>query len=317
MRSGRIVVRRFGGPEVLEWREEALAEAGPGEVRVRVLAAGVAYGDLYRRRGYVRPPLPFTPGFDVVGEVERAGEGAAAFVPGDRVGAVPVLGGYAERIVLPAERLLHLPSAPDPAALVALLVNYATALDLLRASGAERGDAVLVHAAAGGVGGALLDLARRAGLRAYGTASAAKHDAVRAFGGVPIDYRAEDFAERVRAECGGVVAVFDGVGAAAHLARSRAALREGGRLIAYGFAGARTEEEFAGGLAAVREAGAQWRQLDASGPGYRRDVEALLGMLARGEIAPRIHARLPLREARRAHEMLEGGEARGKIVLVP
>jgi NADPH2:quinone reductase len=241
LKHRRVVVTRHGGPEVLQVVEEDLPEPQAGEVRVKVLAAGVsAYDLMHRRSGSLpgSPRVPYTPGEDIVGVVDKLGEGVSTVGPGQMVAGYPCGGGYAEFICLPAGELVPVPAGVDPAQAVCLVANYLTAhLMLHRTANVRSGERILVHGAAGGVGSALLELGRLAGLEMYGTASRYNHELVSALGATPIDYRTEDFRERIRSFTGdGVDVVFDPIGGARQLWRSYRALRRGGRLVWFGVA---------------------------------------------------------------------------------
>jgi NADPH2:quinone reductase len=217
--------------------EDDLPKPGPGEVRLRMLAAGVSLPDVMMREGIhpeARQP-PFTPGWDVVGTVDALGEGVRDVPVGVTVAALPIVGGYAEYLCLPAAELVPVPPQLEPAEAVCLILNYVTAYQMLhRSARAKPGETALVHGAAGGVGTALLQLARVYGVRTYGTASTGKLKTVEDLGGHPIDYTRSDFLQVVRGlPGGGVDVVFDGVGGW-HLLRSWRALTRGGRLVAYG-----------------------------------------------------------------------------------
>ena len=200
----RIVVSEHGGPEVLEPVVVDLAEPGPGEARVAVEAAGVSGFDLmYRRwrRLPECPPPPFVLGEDVAGRVDKLGPGVSTLSVGQRVvGATWALGfggGYVESICLPADQLVAVPEDMDAAMAVCLVANYLTAhLHLHHYGRASSGERLLVRGAAGGVGSAVLDLGRVAGLEMYGTASRHNQAVVSELGAQPIDYRSEDFASR-------------------------------------------------------------------------------------------------------------------------
>ena len=192
----RVVISRLGGPEVLEVREEELPEPGLGEVRVRILATGVSLPDLMMREGVhpEAPRPPFTPGWDLVGVVDKLGVGAYALEPGQMVAALPVWGGNAEFICLPQEELVPVPAGLDPAEALVMVFNYATAYQMMRRTARVKpGQRVLIHAAAGGIGTALLQLGRLVDLEMYGTASARKHELVSSLGATPIDYRQRRF----------------------------------------------------------------------------------------------------------------------------
>ena len=240
MKHHRVIVPRHGGPDVLQVVEEALPEPQSGEVRVKVLAAGVSAYDLMVRIGLFLgfPRVPFTPGVDIVGLVDRLGEGVSTVQPEQAVAASTTDGGYAEFVCLPAEDLVPVPSGLDPAQVVCLVANYLTAdLMLHHTAGIRSGERILVQGTAGGVGSALLELGKLDELEMYGTASKHNHKLVSALGATPIDYHTEDFVERIRSLTGdGVDAVFDPIGGARQLWRSYQALRKGGRLVWFGVA---------------------------------------------------------------------------------
>lgn len=333
MLNHRAVITRVGGPETIEIVEEEIGDPGPGEVQVRVLASGVAYGDVLKRRGLLGGPgmrPPTTPGYDLVGEVERCGADARRFNSGDRVAALVVHGANAERVHVPERLLVPVPARIQSAEAVSLVLDYVAAWQMLhRVAAVEDGGRILVHGAGGGVGTALLELARLDGITAFGTASAGKHEVVSRLGGIPIDYRREDFVEVVRDRTGtGVDAVFDPIGGA-HLTRSRSALRRGGRLVVYGVGPATGDGRH--GLAGTLVRVAAYRLLPfgrtasfygvggrvgREDPTIREDLAHLLALRADGKLAPVVGAMLPLADARRAHEMKERAEVAGKIVLV-
>jgi len=330
VRHRRVVVPRRGGPEVLQVVEEELPEPRAGEVRVKTLAAGVSAFDLMVRSGWFPgfPRVPFTPGVDIVGVVDKLGEGVSTPEPGLRVALGPFRsgGGYAEFICRPASELVAVPSDVDPAEAVCLVANYLTAhLALHRTAGVQRGQRVLVHGAAGGVGTALLQLGKLAGLELYGTASRHNHELISALGATPIDYRTEDFVERIRGLTGdGVHAVFDPIGGARQLWRSYRSLRKGGRLVWFGVA----STSKAGlrviplslltkvGLTLIPDGKRVSTTPNAGTAWYRETLPALLDWLVAGKIKPAVAARIPLVEAARAHELLERGGHAGKVVLV-
>jgi NADPH:quinone reductase-like Zn-dependent oxidoreductase len=336
MRSHRVVVTRHGGPEVLQVVEEDLPEPRAGEVRVRVLAAGISGYDLMDRRYSFPggPALPYTPGQDIVGVADKLGEGVSTVEPGQEVAGFTFGdgGGYAEFLCRPAGELVPVPAGLDPAEAVCMVVNYLTAHMVMHGTAKVRsGERVLIHGAAGGTGSALLQLGGLAGLQMYGTASEYNHELVSALGATPIDYRTEDFVERIRSLTGdGVDAVLDPVGGARHTWRSYRALGKGGRYVGYGMAatakaGARAiplsllmlallklipggkQASMSSEIASFSEAHDGW---------YRDTLTELLGLLAAGEIRPVVAARVPLAEAARAHELLERGGYAGKVVLL-
>ncbi len=332
MRTRRVTVTRFGGPEAIDIEEVELPDPAEGEVQLRVLASGVAFGDVLKRRGMMpnlRPP--FTPGYDLAGEVIRSGPGAARFRPGDRVCAFVMNGGNAEATNLPERLLVAIPAGLDAQVAAALVLDGVTAWQLLnRRARVRQGERILVHGGGGGVGTLLLQLARRAGVVAYATASAGKHEIVERVGGIPIDYREEDFVAALRRLApGGVDAVFDPIGGE-NLGRSWAALRRGGRLVAYGASSAvgKGRGAFLPTLARVVAYRLLPRGRSVSfygiggrhgreDPTVREDLARVLDLAVRDGLAPVFGARIPLAEARRAHELKEAGGPAGKILLVP
>ena len=346
MKHHRVVVSRHGGPDVLQVVEEDLPEPGAGEVRVKVLAAGVSAFDLiYRRWAHLpgSPRVPFTLGEDIVGTVDKLGTGVSSLDPGQMVaggtGFLVVGGGYAEYICLPAGDLVSVPSGVDPAEAVCVGVNYLTAhLHLHRIGRVRSGERVLVHGAAGGVGTALLQLGELAGLEMYGTASKHNHELVSALGAMPIDYRTEDFVERIRTLTGdGVDVVIDQVGGARHLWRSYRALGRGGRLVWLGSAATNKQGLRVGALLLrfwlepsmmvfllklipdgkqVPACPTLGKFAKAHHEWYRETLTELLDLLAAGRIRPIVAERIPLAEAARAHELLERSGHTGKVVLV-
>jgi len=174
MRHTRVIVTHYGGPDALRVVEEECPEPKSGEVRVRVLAAGVSLPDLLMREGVhpEKPRLPFTPGWDLIGVVDRLGADISGIEPGHIVAALPISGAYAEFVCLPQRELIPAPSELDAAEAVSLVLNYVTAYQMLHRSAKVRsGQRALIHSAAGGVGSALLQLGRLAGLEMYGTCS--------------------------------------------------------------------------------------------------------------------------------------------------
>jgi NADPH:quinone reductase-like Zn-dependent oxidoreductase len=332
----RIVVTRHGGPDVLQAVKEDLPEPRAGEVRVKVLAAGVSGYDLMDRRYSFPggPPVPYTPGQDIVGVVDKLGEGVSAVEPGQEVAGFTFgdAGGYAEFVCRPAGELVPVPSGLDPTEAVCVVVNYLTAHMVLHGTARLRsGERVLVHGAAGGTGSALLELGRLAGLEMYGTASKYNHELVSALGATPIDYRTEDFVERIRSLTGdGVDAVLDPIGGARHVWRSYQALRSGGRYVGYGMVATSKGGRRAipltlltlvllklipGGKRASMSA--EIVSFEQMHPGwYRETLLELLDLLAEGRLKPVVAERIPLVEAARAHALLERGGYAGKVVLI-
>jgi NADPH:quinone reductase len=343
----RVIVDHFGGPEVLKVVEEDDPRPGPGEARVKVLAAGVSFTDALIRAGtYLGGPKPpFTPGYELVGIVEELGAACSRLKVGDRVGALTVWGADAERVCVPEKYTVAVPEDLDPAEVVSLIFPYMTAYQMLhRTAQVRRGETVLVHGAAGRVGTAALELGALAGLGLLGTASARDRAAVERLGAVFIDYQHEDFLARVRELTNdGVDVVLDGIGGPVAL-RSFRALRvgnqitgdPGGRLVTMGNYNTMVQgrKNWRGWVEWYPAMATVWlwgmlstrRRLS----GYRiqmlriphqdwfeEDFHVLLELLRDGTIHPVVAERLPLSEARRAHELLERSAAKGKLVLVP
>jgi NADPH:quinone reductase-like Zn-dependent oxidoreductase len=255
MRHQRVVVNHYGGPEELQVVEEDCPEPRNGEVRVRVLAAGVSLPDIMMREGVhpETPSLPYTPGWDLVGVVDRLGDGVTGIERGQIVAALPITGAYAGFVCLPQRELVSVPSGLDAAEAVSLVLNYVTAYQMLhRSAKVTSGQRVLIHGASGGVGSALLQLGRLAGLQMYGTCSSGSAAIVSDLGGIPIDYKQVDFVEEIHRFTGnGVDAVFESIGGT-HIWRSRTALRPGGTVVAYGLTGSLRKGRLASGRSGGR-----------------------------------------------------------------
>ena len=347
----RVIVDHYGGPEVLQVVEEEAPRPGPGEVRVRVLAAGVSFTDSQLRAGtyFGVPKPPFTPGYELVGVVDELGPGCTRLRVGDRVGALTVWGADAESVCVPEVNAVEVPADLDPAEVVSLLFPYMTAYQVLhRTAMAKSGETALVHGAAGRVGTAILELGAAAGIRLFGTCSARDRATVERLGAVAIDYRNENVVARVRELTGdGVDIVLDGLGGVLSL-RSFRALRPGGRLVVFGHYAtlAHGHKSRKGWITWYAAIAGLWlwdmlsprRQVlsyriqksDAEryrpggvggGPrdpdGFAEDFRALVDLLRAGKIHPVVAERLPFSDARRAHEMLDSTAATGKLVLVP
>ncbi len=322
MKYKRVVITRRGGPEVLQVVEDELPEPQSGEVRVKILAAGVSFADVMIREvkvpGLGTPPMPFSPGADLVGVVDKLGDGVSTVELGQMVAARPTFGSHAEFICLPATELMPVPSGLDPAEAVCLVVDYVLAYQVLhRAARVRPGERILIHGAAGGTGTALLQLGKLAGLEMYGTASSGKHELVASLGATPIDYKKEDFVKRIRILTGdGVDVVTDPIGGA-HVRRSYKTLRRGGRLVIYGAYSVVNDGilKSVGGLMfwgkilnlIPDKRAAMTYFMDkpkSSSPEWcREDLSKLFDLLAQEKIKPIIE-RMPLVEAARAHELL-------------
>ena len=340
-----IRIARFGGPEVLELAEQpTIPDPGPGKVRIKVLAAGTGFTDTFIRRGRYpdfKGPLPFTPGYDLVGVIEGTGPGVPLELTGQMVADLCVVGGYAQYAIRPARFLVRVPDGVDAAEAVCIPLAYLTAYQMLtRYRRLPRGATILVVGASGTVGTALLDLARHLGLKAIGTCSATNTPTVERFGATAIDYPAGDFVAAVRdftaaREGGiGVEAAFDAIGGA-HFARSFACVAPRGLLVGYG---AQTMAVGGAGLASAALGLARLKLWDAlSGlfggrravfynitsrraahpADFKADMAALFDLLRERAIHPVVIDRLPLAAAREVHARIDLGGLGGKIVLLP
>ncbi|QFZ21355.1 medium chain dehydrogenase/reductase family protein [Saccharothrix syringae] len=326
-------------PDGLVLRRGPRPTPGRGQALVRVEATGVSFAEQQMRRAkyYDQPPFPFVPGYDLVGTVAEVGPGVDPALVGGRFAALTKTGGWASHALVAAADLVPVPAGVDPAEAETFVVNGITAWQMLhRVARVTEGHTVLVHGANGGVGSTLVQLARLAGARVIGTASPRHHDAVRALGATPVDYRDPDLPAKVRALApGGVDAVFDHVGGPG-IVDSWRLLAPRGALVAYGTASTRDE----GGnsrLPVLRLfARLLWWDLLPNGrtakffniwAGRRRaarfrarladDLGAVLALLAEGRLRPQVAARVPLAEVARAVELAESGTVAGKVVLVP
>ena len=334
MRS--VWITRTGPPEVLEVRDSPEPVPANGEALVRMRAAGVNFADVMARLGLYpdAPKLPCVVGYEVAGTVERVGPGVSGLKTGDRVVALTRFGGYTEAIAVPAAQVFPMPAAMSFEEAAAVPVNYLTAVLMLRHFGnVRKGDRVLVHAAAGGVGMAAIQLCRIAGAEVIGTASAGKHATLRDAGVAhAIDYRTLDFEQEVKRITGGrgVDIVLDATGAFGKSYRTLAPL---GRLVCFGLSGAAT------GLVPSRLAalgriirlpwfhpiklmndnkavigvnlGHLWDRIEL----LRGEMLALLADYEAGRIAPVVGKTFPLTEAAAAHRFIQERQNVGKVLL--
>jgi len=336
MKYKHIVISQFGGPENLLLVEDDLREPGPNEVRVKVLSAGVSFADILMRQG-VHPEswnlgrTPFTPGWDIVGVVDKLGNKVSSWHIGQIVTALPVVGGYSEYIFMSSNDLVAVPIGLDPAEVVSLVLNYITAYQMLhRCAHIKSGESILINGgAAGGVGTALLQLGKLVNLdKMFGTASAEKHGIVSDLGGIPIDYKSVDLDQEIIKLTShndnepGVDAVFDGIGGKSFKS-SYEILRSGGRLVAYG--GTPTADlgdwlmMFTMNVVSDKKKFILYsiQTLKRLKPAwFHEDLVLLLDLLKQGKIKPIIGAKMALDDAAKAHELLASGSVKGKIVLI-
>lgn len=343
MKYKRVVISHYGGPENLHLIEEEIPEPRAHEVRVKILMAGVSLADILIREGVHVESLfrrtPFSPGWDIVGTVDKVGEKPSTISTwqiGDIVAALTIVGGYAQYLCVPSNQLVSVPSEVDSAEAVSLVLNYTTAYQMLHCCAhIKSGESILVHGAAGGVGTALLQLGNLVGLEMYGTCSPRNEKVVSELGAKPIDYKSVDFVQEIfRLTGNGVDVVFDGIGTKS-LSRSYKTLRTGGRLVGYGF-GSRSKDGrhrayhiasniinwinvLALNLMPHRKKIIPYsiQMLKRRKPEwFREDFEILLNLLKHEKVKPIVATRLPLNETARAHELLGTGAVTGKIVLV-
>jgi NADPH:quinone reductase len=320
-----IVVHAQGSPEELRYEDVPDPVAGPGEARVRQTAIGVNFIDVYQRSGtYKVASLPFVPGQEGAGVVEAVGTDVSVVGPGDRVAYAGVLGAYAEVRVLPAARLVRLPAGVDDRTAAAMMLKGITAeYLLLRCAKVQRGETILFHAAAGGVGSIACQLARALGVRVIGTAGGPDKVARARENGCDevIDYRRENVVDRVKALTGGqgVSAVFDGVGKDTFSA-SLDCLRPRGMLVLYGQAsGAVPPLDLAqlgakGSLYVTRPT--LWHYI-ATRDELVASASVLFHAVKHGDVSVGVGQTFPLRDAARAHVALEERNTTGSTVLLP
>lgn len=319
-----VVVRATGGPEALEFTEVEARSPGAGELLVDVAAAGVNFIDCYHREGRYPLPLPFVVGLEGTGRVSAVGPDVAGFAVGDRVAWAQSIGSYAEQAVVSAKDAVPVPEGVDDETAGALLLQGLTAHYLVASTYPVReGDAVLVHAAAGGVGLLLVQLAKARGARVIGTVSTEAKEALAREAGADevIRYDRVDFAPEVRrlTDGVGVAAVYDGVGRTT-FDGSLASLRPRGVLALFG-ASSGAVPPF--DPQRLNQAGSVFLTRPSLGAhvATREELEwragELFAAVADGSLAVRVGGRYPLAEARRAHEDLEGRRTTGKLLLIP
>ena len=340
-----VVITRHGSPEVLQVEERPDPTPGPGEVRIAVKAAGINFADLMARSGLYpdAPPPPCVVGYEVAGEVESVGDGVEAFAVGDRVLAGTQFEGYAELVTAREQDVLPLPERLSFEQGAAVPVNYATAwAGVVMMGGLRKGDRLLIHAAAGGVGIAASQIARSIGAEVFGTASPSKHDAIRAQGvDHPIDYRNDDFEQVVRELTGGegIDVAMDAVGPSSFRKDYRL-LRPGGRLICFGLSEVQSGEKrnipkVVRSLASMTTATMPWwKSLSMMNENkgvfglnmlswwktegdLKRAMDPLAAGLEDGSFEPVIAEAFPFERAADAHRFIHDRKNIGKVVLTP
>ncbi|MBI5365529.1 MAG: zinc-binding dehydrogenase [Planctomycetes bacterium] len=336
----QVWIPRIGAPEVLEVREAPDPEPGPGQVRVRVAAAGINFADIMARLGLYpdAPKLPCVVGYEVAGTVERVGPGVAAPAVGTRVLAMTRFGGYSEAVVVPAALALPLPAALTLEKAAAIPVNYLTAwVMLVHLGNVHAGERVLVHAAAGGVGQAALQICKLRGAEVIGTASASKHAGLMKAGVAHcIDYTTQDFAAEVARITGGkgVDVVLDAVGGAS-FRKSYRCLAPLGRLFLFGassFAPGTTRSVFAalGGLLRMPTFrpiplmnenrgvfGVNMGHLWDKGELLAGMLREIVGLVEQGRFDPVVDRVFGFDQAADAHAYIQARKNFGKVLLAP
>ena len=335
----QIWITKAGPPEVLQVREAPDPEAGPGQVRIRVSAAGINFADLMARVGLYpdAPKLPCVVGYEVSGVVDQVGPGVTGVAVGERVIGMPRFGGYTDVLIISSEQIFKMPAAMTFEEAAALPVVYLTAYTMMLFTGSLRPkSSVLIHSAAGGVGLAAIDLAKTQGCTIFGTASPGKHDFLRARGvHHPID-SSGDYVAAVRAIVGdrGLDLVLDPVGGRSWT-EGYELLGACGRLVAFGLSAASS-----GKKRSLLHAGAQILKIKKYSPmklmddnktvtgvnmGHlfdrldllRPQGEDLLRMFEAGTVKPYVDRTFRFDEAAAAHNYIHDRKAKGKVLLVP
>jgi len=333
MKYNRIIISKFGPPEVLQKvRENELPIPSKGEVRVKVLITSACFTDTLIRRGIypaVRNKPPFSPGYELLGVIDALGEGVRNLSVGQKVADLTVIGAYTKYICLDAESVVLVPEHLDNAESLSMILSYLTAYQMLhRSTKVKQGDTVLIHASSGAVGTALLQLGNLLNLKMYGTASKNKHKFIEDMGAIPIDYKSQDFTEIIKKnEPKGIDIVFDPIGGS-YFPRSLSILKKKGTLVAYGYQNAASGKD---GhvvfdyfkillwnllptkpsakfyvITSLRKKHPNW---------FKDDLNILFMLLSEKKIKPVIGKVMKLDQAAEAHKLAENYEVEGKIIL--
>ena len=333
----RIQISKFGDPNVMKLVTEAeLPKPAAGQVRIRVIAASAAMTDTMIRRGRYpgigKKQLPLTPGYDIAGLVDEVGEGVSEFAIGDTVADMTITGGYSQYMCVNSDRLTKVPSGISPARATASVLTYVTAYQMLhRIARVKRGQAVLVHAAGGAVGSALIQLGKLYELRMIATASHAKHDFVRSLGAEPIDCQSIGIRQGIRnLGLNGVDAVFDCT-TPENFNRSYDVLNQDGLLVFFGVQMSRSgiwekmilpfsfmrlfmrdlmtrkRSKVFYSIETMRDQNPEW---------FKKDWEKIFDLLAQGGIDPIIQDTIALADVQSAHRQIEAGAIKGKFVIL-
>lgn len=319
-----IMVHETGGPEVLRLEETAAPEPGPGQLRVKVAAAGLNYIETYQRTGLYKMPLPFTPGGEFAGTVDAVGPDVAGWSVGDRVATASGIGGYAEQALVPANKAVRVPAGVELRLAAAVLLQGMTAHYLVHSTyPLKAGETCIVTAAAGGVGLLLVQIAKRAGARVIGLVSSEEKAALARGAGADevVRYTEEDFAQRARELTGGrgVDVVYDSVGKSTW-EQSLDSLRPRGYAVFFGNASGPVP---AIEPLALSTRGSLFMTRPTLGHYIATDEELawragdLFGWMAAGELSVRVDREFPLADAADAHRAIEGRQTTGKVLIIP
>ncbi len=319
-----IQIDKNGGPEVLQFKDVPRPEPKAGEVRVKVEAVGVNFIDIYRREGVYKVALPHIPGTEAAGTVEAVGEGVSNLKSGDRVAGTAFEGAYAEAAVSPAEKVVKLPEGVTSEAAAAVMLQGMTAHYLAHnVYPLKPGDTCLVHAAAGGVGLLLTQMAKRLGVRVIGTVSTEEKERLARAAGADevVRYTETDFEAAVKelTDGRGVAVVYDSVGKTT-FDKGLNCLQLRGMMALFGQSSGAVPPfdlqvlNAKGGLFVTRPSLAHYT---ATREELEKRAGDVLGWVAGGELTVRVDSSLPLAEAAEAHRRLEGRETSGKVLLTP
>jgi NADPH2:quinone reductase len=317
-----IQVKKTGGPEVLSWEKVEIVEPGPGQARIRQEAVGLNFIDVYHRTGLYKQPLPFTPGVEGAGTVDSVGDGVDDLKPGDRVAYAGPIGGYAEERLIDADRLVKLPDDIAFEQAAGMMLQGMTARMLLRAVfPVEKGDTILVHAAAGGVGLILCQWANSLGATVIGTVSSAEKAELASAHGChhPIVYTEQDFAAEVDRLTAGarLPVVYDSVGKATFM-KSLDCLKPRGLMVSFGNSSGPVGP-FAPALLSQKGSLFLTRPTLFHYIATRRELEQsaseLFDVVRSGKVKIEVKQRFPLKDAADAHRALESRKTTGSTVL--
>jgi NADPH2:quinone reductase len=319
-----VRVHQFGGPEVLSYDDMPMLDPGPGEARIKIAAIGVNFIDIYHRKGQYPGKLPLTLGQEAAGVVDAVGEGVTAVHPGERVVYASVQGAYAEYAIVPAARLVPVPEGVSSEQAAAVMLQGLTAHYLSHSTyPLKPGDTALVHAAAGGVGQLLVQLAKRRGARVLGTVSTdEKAQLARAAGADEvIMYTQEDFAAATKRLSGdrGVDVVYDSVGKTT-FDQGLNCLRPRGYMVLYGQSSGPVpplDPQVLNGKGSLFLTRPTLAHYVATREELLQRAGDLFGWIAAGKLDVRIDATFPLAQAAEAHRYLEARQTKGKVLLIP